>query len=85
MKKTASVISYLDIISEKIPTNIAIEDAEDKYTFFNLRKMSRAVGTYLLKNKYTNQNISIFLPKSASAIISFFGCLYSGNIYVPLD
>lgn len=85
MKTINSAIAYLDMISAKIPTNVAIADAEEEYTFEELRKMSRAVGTFLLRNKYTNCNISILLPKKASAVISFFGCLYSGNVYVPID
>jgi len=80
-----NVISYLDDIVNKVPDNIAIEDGKDNITFSNLYKISRGLGTWFLENGYTNKNIAILLPKKASAIISFFGCLYSGNTYVPLD
>lgn len=80
-----SVISFLDDIANKIPDNIAIEDGIDKITFSDLRKVSRGMGTWLLQNEYEGRNIAILLPKKTCAIISFFGCLYSGNVYVPLD
>ena len=80
-----NVIKFLDNIVLQRANNIAIEDGNEKITFSDLYKSSRGVGTWLLEKGHTNKNIAILLPKKASAIISFFGCLYSGNTYVPLD
>ncbi len=80
-----SVIKYLDDIVLTQGNSIAIEDGEEKVTFSQLHKSARGLGTWLLSHGYTRKNIAIFLPKKASAIISFFGCLYAGNTYVPLD
>lgn len=85
MKTRNSVIKFLDEIVVKIPDNTAIVDGEDSYTFSEVWKMSRAIGTWFLKKGIEGENIAVLLPKKASAIISFFGCLYSANTYVPLD
>lgn len=80
-----NAISFLDDIAKKIPNNIAIVDGEKQISFLDLHKLSRGTGTWLLQNGYTGENIAILLPKGSPAIVSFFGSLYSGNVYVPLD
>ena len=80
-----NAVSYLDDIATKIPENIAIVDGEIQISYMDLLKLSKGVGTWLTENGYTRKNIAILLPKGSSAIISFFGSLYSGNTYVPLD
>ena len=85
MKTRNSVIKFLDEIVSKIPNNTALVDGDDSYTFLDLWKKSRAFGTWLLNKGITGENVAILLPKKASAIISFFGCLYGANTYVPID
>ena len=85
MKTRNTVIKFLDDIVNKYPENIAIVDGEGSFTFKDVYKLSRGIGTWLLKKGITGENVAVLLPKSASAILSFFGCLYAANTYVPLD
>ena len=85
MKTQNSVIKFLDEIVKRFSDNIAIIDGEDSYTFSDVYKISRAIGTWFLKQGISGENISVLLPKKASAILSFFGSLYAANTYVPLD
>ncbi len=85
LKERNSAIRFLDETAGKFANRIAIEDAAETVTFKELQKLSKSVGTWLLKNGYKNENIAILLPKKICAIVSFFGALYSANTYVPLD
>lgn len=85
LEKRNSAIRFLDDTAARFSGNVAIEDAGDTVTFSELQALSKSVGTWLLKNGYKNENIAILLPKKICAIVSFFGVLYSGNTYVPLD
>lgn len=85
MKHQTSVIEFLDRAAERFPDKTAVIDGDGSYTFDRLRKLSRALGTLLLKKGLTGRNIAVLLPKKASALIAFFGCLYGGCTYVPLD
>lgn len=85
LEKRNSAIRFLDDTARKFADRVAIEDAGDEVTFRKLQILSKSVGTWLLKNGYKNENIAILLPKKICAIVSFFGALYSGNTYVPLD
>lgn len=85
LKNINSVIKLLDITAERSGGKTAVVDGDESVSFSRLRHISRSVGTYLLSNGCTNMNIAILLPKKLCAIVSFFGCLYSANTYVPLD
>ncbi len=85
LEKRNSAIRFLDDTAARFGDRVAIEDAGDEVTFSGLQTISKAAGTWLLENGYKNKNIAILLPKKICAIVSFFGALYSGNTYVPLD
>ena len=81
-----NVIEYLIKTVEKYPNKIAFEDKNSEITYQKFNKVALHISTEICK--YTNQinsPIGIFLPKSISALTSFMGTLYSGNIYMPLD
>ena len=64
----------------KFRNKIAVEDANKKLSFSQLKFKSQKIGsliTSLFNVKFQNQPIVIFLPKSTDALISFFGTLYS--------
>lgn len=81
-----NVIEYLIKTVEKYPNKIVFEDKNSEITYQKFNKVALHISTEICK--YTNQinsPIGIFLPKSISALTSFMGTLYSGNIYMPLD
>jgi amino acid adenylation domain-containing protein len=83
-----NLLGYLENSSIKFKNKIAVEEANKKLSFSQLKFKSQKIGsliTSLFNAKFQNQPIVIFLPKSIDALISFFGSLYSGNFYVPID
>ncbi len=85
MERQTSAIEFLDRTAARFPDKTAVTDGEDDYTFSRLRELARALGTLLLKKGLNGRNIAVLLPKKLSALIAFFGCLYGGCTYVPLD
>lgn len=69
------------------PHNIAILEENKKITYEELYQLSVQAGfsiTCKLNGK-KHCPILIYMEKSLECIVSMLGCLYSGNIYVPLD
>jgi amino acid adenylation domain-containing protein len=80
-----NVLEYLENIVGSVPDKIAYADEESKATFKEVYDKSRAIGTFLHKQGHHKEPIVVFMGKHPSAIISFYGVIYSGCFYVPID
>lgn len=82
-----NVLQYLDKTVEKYTDKIAFCDSKEEYTFFQVDLLSKQIASSIIQksNRTINSPILVFLPKSAIALIGFFGIIRSGNFYVPLD
>ena len=81
-----SIINYFDKTVEKYPQNIAVEDSIKEITYRELKKESLSVGNGILERlSEARRPIVIYLPKTIEAVASFLACLYTNNVYVPID
>jgi len=78
-----NILEYLD--NTPNPDKVAFTGESSALTFKQLQTLSRAVGTYLCKQNIHKQPIPVFMGKSPEMIAAFFGVVYGGNYYVPLD
>lgn len=85
LKKRNSAIMFLEENITKYENNIAVDDAGALYTFYDIRKKSRAAASAIINMNIKSQNIAVMLPKNVDCICAFFACLYSAKTYVPLD
>ena len=46
---------------------------------------SRAIGSFLYNQGHYKEPVVVFMGKTPSAIISFYGVIYAGCFYVPID
>jgi amino acid adenylation domain-containing protein len=83
MNNTA--INFLYETVKKFPEKPCIVDKKELLSFHQFFSKAAAVASILKQAGMMNQPVLIFLPKSASAVISFAGVLMSGNFYVPVD
>ncbi|MBL1211585.1 AMP-binding protein, partial [Geminocystis sp. GBBB08] len=71
--------------SLKYPYKIAVIEGENKITYQQLDLISNQLAHNLIQSGCKKSDrIGIYLNKSISAIISIFGILKAGGIYVPL-
>ncbi len=83
-KISNSAINFLEKTAVTHKDKPALYDYKSEVSFGELREYSVAAGTWLCRNT-KGRNIAVLLPKSIECIISFFGVLYSGKTYVPID
>lgn len=81
-----SVLQYLKKSAETYPKKTALVDGKLEISYEDLLQKAGKLGTYFA-NKVGNkkQPIVVLMDKCAEAIVSFWGILSSGNVYVPLD
>ena len=80
-----NVMEYLEATVQRVPDKVAFVDDTDQLTFRQVQDRSHAIGSFLISEGYRNEPIVVFMPKCANTLVAFFGTIYSGNFYVPLD
>lgn len=81
-----NVIDYLESTAKKFPDNIAVVSDENRVTFKEFKEKAQMVGVAINNNiKSTNKPILVAVERSHKSLIGFFGVIYSGNYYVPID
>lgn len=80
-----NLLDYLIHDCEKTPDKPAISDKDNQYTYENLLLFSKKAAKLLSKANIHNKPIAVIAEHTADTIALFFGVLYSGNYYVPID
>jgi amino acid adenylation domain-containing protein len=80
-----NVLEYLEKTVVRVPDKIAYANEEMGLTFAEVSRDARAIGSYLHRQGYYNEPVVVFMKKHPKTITAFFGCVYGGNYYVPID
>lgn len=83
-----NVLDYFEETKNLYPQKIALIDRDIELGFEQMWNISQNISSNLiplLSKQSTPHVIAVFLPKSHQVLLSFFGILMSGNIYMPLD
>ncbi|TAH66555.1 MAG: AMP-dependent synthetase [Anaerolineaceae bacterium] len=80
-----NVLEYLENIVGKVPDKIAYADENCGATFRDVYDISRSIGTFLNQQGHYKEPVVVFMGKHPGAIITFYGVIYSGCYYVPID
>lgn len=81
-----TVLDYLEASASKYPGKTAVTDIRGSYTYSELLKNARAVGSYLAGQKLpVNSPVVVIMDKCKEALASFWGVNYAGGIYAPFD
>ena len=80
-----NILEYLEATAPRLPNKIAYSDGTDDLTFSALHHHARAVGSALAQKGYYHRPIAVLMKKHPNTVAAFFGCVYAGCFYVPLD
>jgi len=80
-----NVLEYLENIVWKVPDKTAYVDDTAEVTFKEVYFNSRAIGTYLYKQGHYREPVVVFMGKHPATIVTFYGVVYAGCFYVPID
>jgi amino acid adenylation domain-containing protein len=80
-----NVLEYLDYAAQNFPGKTAFSDGVYGLSFAELDRRSRAVGSYLAKAGHRRLPVVVLMGRSPDTIAAFFGAVYAGCAYVPVD
>ena len=80
-----NVLNYLEELVTKKPDKLAYSDGTTGLTFKEVHTQARAIGSYLASKNIIHKPVIIYMAKSPKEIAAFFGTVYAGSYYVPID
>ena len=81
-----NILELLENKSIAIGESTVLECGERALTYRELRDTARTIAVCLNNEvKQKNKPIAVLIDRNIESIVSFFGVLYSGNFYVPID
>ena len=80
-----NILEYLEHTAPRLPDKVAYSDGTYHMTFSELLNASRRIGSALLGRGYQKEPIAILMNKHPREIAAFYGTVYAGCFYVPLD
>ena len=80
-----NILQYLEATEKRLPDKVAYSDGTDALTFSALSRTARAIGSALLSRGLGRGGVAILMTKHPNQIAAFYGTIYAGSYYVPLD
>lgn len=80
-----NILEYLEETVKRLPDKLAYADDREGLTFHEVSERAKAIGSYLHRREHEKEPVIIFMKKSPHTIAAFFGSVYAGCFYVPID
>ena len=80
-----NILEYLEHTVQKYPDKTAFANESEGMTFQEVYQVSRSIGTTLRRKGYGGEPVVIYMKKHPHMIAAFWGVVYSGCFYVPMD
>ena len=68
-----NILEYLEESASDVPDKIAFSTGNESRTFGEVLSLSRAAGTYFLKNDYRSEPIVVLMEKHPDTVTTFLG------------
>lgn len=80
-----NILEYLENTAQRLPDKIAFANESMSMTFREVLRVSRNIGSVLLRKGYQREPVVIYMEKHPHMIAAFWGVVYSNCFYVPID
>jgi D-alanine--poly(phosphoribitol) ligase subunit 1 len=82
-----NLLEYLEqtVSVPRFGDKTAFSDGTDSVSFSQFSHRAREIGTFLHRHGFYKEPVVVFMRRHPDALTAFFGALYAGCYYVPLD
>lgn len=85
MKDMEHILECLERTANKYPHRLAVDDGNVYFSFSELLKLSRRMGSSICNFTEMGKPVAILAEKSAVTLAAMFGAVYAGCFYVMID
>ncbi len=80
-----NILEYLEQTAPGLPQKIAYSNGTDSVCFADLHAGAKKIGSALLDLGCRKEAVAILMDKHPNVPVAFYGAVYAGCYYVPLD
>lgn len=80
-----NVLEYLEATAPRLPDKLAFSNGKEGMTFGQVSRAAQGIGTFLIQKGLKREPVVVFMEKHPRSVAAFFGVVYSGCFYVPID
>lgn len=80
-----NILEYLEATAARLPEKIAFSDGADSLTFGELQRAAKSAGSRIADMGYRREPVMILMDRHPNVLAAFFGAVYAGCFYVPVD
>ena len=80
-----NILEYLEKTVVRCPDKVAFANEDTTLTFSQVYAQARSIGTRLYREGFYKRPVVVFMRKHPTTLAAFFGAIYAGCYYVPLD
>jgi D-alanine--poly(phosphoribitol) ligase subunit 1 len=80
-----NVLEYLETTVKRVPDKLAYANEQTGFSFKEVYNQARAIGTFLYQQSINKEPVVVFMNRNPKTIVAFYGVIYGGNFYVPID
>ena len=80
-----NILQYLEATVTRCPDKVAFANEDTQLTFAQVYDQAQRVGSFLHSQGFYKQPVVVFMRKHPTTLAAFFGTMYAGCYYVPLD
>ena len=85
IKRTNSILDFLEESARKFPDKIAFADENNAITYKEIVKKARRMAVGISEKSPPRSAVAVLGGKNIETITAFFACVYAGCFYVPLN
>ena len=80
-----NILQYLEQTAPRLPEKIAYSDGKYNMSFSELYLSSKKIGSEVCRRGFSKEPVAILMDKHPCEVAAFYGVVYAGCYYVPLD
>lgn len=80
-----NILEYLDATARRAPEKLAFSNGPEGLTFREVHGQARSIGSGLLARGAAGEPVVVFMERHPKMVAAFFGVVYAGCFYVPID
>ncbi|MCD7883073.1 MAG: amino acid adenylation domain-containing protein [Lachnospiraceae bacterium] len=80
-----NILEYLENTVQRFPDKTAFASESVQMSFAEVSCAAKSIGTGLAQKGFAGEPVVIYMTKSPQMIAAFWGVVYSGCYYVPMD
>lgn len=80
-----NVLELLERNAKEVPEQLSYSEPSKGYTYAQLLEASKRIGSFVSKNCSLHSAVFVYMKKSADVFPAFWGSVYAGCFYVPID